>query len=612
MHVLRRWRRTPWLLRLLWIAIVLLPLGVAAMFMGIEVSSQPGFCGTCHVMAPYYQSWQTSSHNDVKCVECHIPPGITNELHKKFEAMSMVTSYFTGTYGTKPWAEVPDASCLRPGCHEQRLLSGREVYENVLFDHQDHLAEMRRGKELRCTSCHSQIVQGKHIAVTESTCFLCHFKGQSLNDGVATCTLCHEVPERTITTAGLKFNHGDVKRFDMDCADCHAGVVQGQGNVPESRCVSCHSEQSRLARYTDTEFLHQMHVTDHKVECLQCHNEIQHKVPERLEHAQSDCATCHADGGHSSQRDLYVGLGGKDVEPRASKMYLAGVSCESCHIIHEGTRQVASSVSCMSCHGANFKPVYENWTTTMERRLAQLRAERERVAPQVPASSEPYQRASTNIEFVERARTIHNPRYASDVLEGAHASLRQALQNARASVPPELQSAPWPEVSYETDCIGCHLDAAEKVQSTDRGPFRHETHTVDGNVNCTTCHQSNSYQQSNHGAATRTCTSCHPSRQTMEQASTADCQQCHAEPMPVASGQARFPHDDHVTMAGVDCTACHTTVPQTDHLELMKLAPLEALPPLDHGLCQECHDGVPPVEGSSVQPCLTCHPDFSQ
>ena len=34
-----------------------------------------------------------------------------------------------------------------------------------------------RGRQFRCTRCHSQIVVGTHIEVTESTCFLCHFRG---------------------------------------------------------------------------------------------------------------------------------------------------------------------------------------------------------------------------------------------------------------------------------------------------------------------------------------------------------------------------------------------------------------------------------------------------
>lgn len=168
---------------------LILGLGLVAMGTAVEVSSRPEFCGSCHVMTPYYESWKGSSHHNVDCVDCHIPPGVTAEIRKKYEALSMVASYFTGTYGTNPWAEIDDAACLR--CHERRLLSGKELFGDVLFDHAAHLAGMRRGKTLRCTSCHSQIVQGSHIAVTSSTCILCHFKGQASGSGTARCTLCH-------------------------------------------------------------------------------------------------------------------------------------------------------------------------------------------------------------------------------------------------------------------------------------------------------------------------------------------------------------------------------------------------------------------------------------
>ena len=68
-------------------------------------------------MAPYYESWETSSHANIKCVDCHIAPGITAEFEKKYEAMAMVARYFTGTYGTRPWTEIEDAAYLE--CHAQ-------------------------------------------------------------------------------------------------------------------------------------------------------------------------------------------------------------------------------------------------------------------------------------------------------------------------------------------------------------------------------------------------------------------------------------------------------------------------------------------------------------
>ena len=58
----------------------------------------------------------------------------------------------------------------------ERLLEGEIQFGRIRFDHRNHLFGERRGMKLRCTSCHSQIVQGNHLAVTPSTCFLCHFK----------------------------------------------------------------------------------------------------------------------------------------------------------------------------------------------------------------------------------------------------------------------------------------------------------------------------------------------------------------------------------------------------------------------------------------------------
>lgn len=606
MQTFRRLRAHPWIFRLLWFVLIAVPLGVAALFAGMEVSSQPGFCGTCHYMQPYYRSWQTSSHSDVSCVECHIPPGIGAEFQKKYEALSMVASYITGTYGTNPWAEVPDASCLRPGCHEERLLAGREVFSGILFDHRPHLTELRRGKRLRCTSCHSQIVQGEHIAVTESSCFLCHFKDQELNQDTASCTLCHETPEKTITTAGLRFEHADVKRFGMECTLCHGGVVAGQGEVPRQRCLSCHNEPSRLSRVDETRFLHRMHVTEHKVECLSCHVEIQHRTPERLERVGTSCETCHVGGGHSPQRDLYVGIGGTGAKPESSTMYLAGVSCGSCHLVTQDGKRVANEVSCMSCHGSSFLRIYNTWQKTLRNRLQQVQSASVEVAKRVPASSEGLQRARENLGFVRRADPVHNPEYASTLLKVAYQDLQEALSEADAEM--TLESPPWPETPYETGCTACHMDAASIAVDAEPGRFQHQVHAVEGELRCAQCHEDRGYREESHGRLAKTCTDCHPTRQQLERASPADCLQCHTEEIPPRSEIVNFPHKTHVGY-GLNCTLCHTQVQQLDHLQLMRAE--RPTPPLNHDFCGRCHQGnVPPLQSNTLDPCRKCHTNF--
>ena len=143
-------------------------------------TSRSQFCNSCHIMEPYYTSWQHSSHKDVSCIKCHFPPGVGEKIRGKVLGLVQLAKYVTQTQGPRPTAEIPDASCLRSGCHETRLLSGRVDYNGIAFDHGKHLSQdegtLTRGMHLRCTSCHSQIVQGQHMTVTPSTCYLCHFK----------------------------------------------------------------------------------------------------------------------------------------------------------------------------------------------------------------------------------------------------------------------------------------------------------------------------------------------------------------------------------------------------------------------------------------------------
>ncbi|MBK8550119.1 MAG: NapC/NirT family cytochrome c [Ignavibacteria bacterium] len=47
-----------------------------------EYTSRPSFCPTCHYMETFYQSWKTSAHNKVDCVECHFEPGLTGTIKK--------------------------------------------------------------------------------------------------------------------------------------------------------------------------------------------------------------------------------------------------------------------------------------------------------------------------------------------------------------------------------------------------------------------------------------------------------------------------------------------------------------------------------------------------
>lgn len=266
--------------------VIVLVVGGAGLVGLWEVSTSPLLCNSCHIMKPYVAAWRTSKHSNVTCVQCHYPPGFRDKVWIKYQALAQVVKWATQTYSSKPFAEVEDASCLRSECHSHRLLEGKVVFKrNIVFDHKPHLQQVRRGRQLRCTSCHSQIVVGTHIEVTESSCFLCHFKGLKTArelKPLGGCPGCHRPPKGDIVVGSIRFNHQDIMARGVNCEKCHLNVVEGDGEAPRERCFTCHNQPEKLQRYTDTAFIHDFHVAGHNIECMRCHTPIKHKLPEPI------------------------------------------------------------------------------------------------------------------------------------------------------------------------------------------------------------------------------------------------------------------------------------------------------------------------------------------
>ncbi|HSE94905.1 MAG TPA: NapC/NirT family cytochrome c [Methylomirabilota bacterium] len=281
----RRWTRGRFVLAALAVLVVAGSLGAAGLW---KVSASPQFCHSCHIMEPYVTSWQASKHRTVECVQCHYPPGFRDTLRVKFQAVTQVAKWATGTYSSKPYAEVEDASCLRSGCHAAAQLEGKGTLTSargIKFDHRPHLDPARAGRQLRCTTCHSQVVVENHVEVSRTACFTCHFKGRKTGRElapVAGCVACHDVPQRDLMVGSVRFNHREVVQRGVDCQKCHLNVVQGQGEAPRERCWTCHNQAEKIARYGEPGLLHDVHVTRHPIECTRCHDEITHRLPPPL------------------------------------------------------------------------------------------------------------------------------------------------------------------------------------------------------------------------------------------------------------------------------------------------------------------------------------------
>lgn len=414
-------------------------------------TSRSQFCNSCHIMEPYYESWQESSHKDVACTKCHFPPGVAEKVRGKVLGLVQLAKYLTSTQGPRPAAEIPDASCLRSGCHETRLLSGRVDFDGIPFDHAKHLGKLRRGKQLRCTSCHSQIVQGAHMTVTKSTCFLCHFKDGYFNEGLGACTRCHQIPEAKYDLGGgVMFHHDLAYEQGVDCASCHSDLIRGNGEVPRERCTVCHNRPDDLERIGDVAFMHQMHVTDHKVDCMSCHLELRHSLDsDEVVHAAQQCSVCHPKQ-HDAQVAMLKGTGAKLIPPHPSNMLAARLSCFTCHdneVVSEAGNVLmkASMKTCVGCHAAEEIDQLQQYHSALRSVLAEFDTELKRVgaalesAKLLPLDRLQYQQRFDNlqhdVDFMHAGNDIHNSHYASELADKLLAELTRLCESLQLAAP---------------------------------------------------------------------------------------------------------------------------------------------------------------------------------
>lgn len=562
-----------------------LPVAFILLFVvSVEMTSTSRFCSSCHYMTPFFESWKTSSHKDVQCKVCHYPPGMKSFFRTKIEGLVMVGRYWTRLYvKSKPWAEIQDESCLRSGCHDRRLLEGKVEFGKVAFDHKAHFDDLKRGKILRCTSCHSQIVQGEHITVTSASCFLCHFKDKTPEVRAGECAVCHRKDE--MLAARDRFDHTPVYGNGYRCDKCHGRIVSGDGEVPKENCYKCHFERDRLEKYGDTDLMHRTHITANKIECEQCHREIQHKIVKDIETI-ADCQACHQ-GTHSAQKILYTGQGGKGIPHAMPNVMLEkGLSCQGCHMFHEasgrldrGDTLTASGAACESCHGHGFDRILKNWENSTEKRLAEIKAILARAAKAVQAAAGPKKKeaatlldeARFNIDIVEKGKSVHNMAYSQELLTASLEKIREALAAAGSSYRPEATTL----LNRETPnaCLTCHAGIEEITPSVFGLRFSHRKHAVGQKLECKTCH-SNVRRHGELTATKASCATCH------HQEAKKSCGECHALQKTLFEGgtlgEVKVPKD-MMAEAGTSCPDCH--------LDKAK----KVIRP-DGGACVACHD----------------------
>ncbi|MEK7996132.1 MAG: NapC/NirT family cytochrome c [Planctomycetota bacterium] len=372
--------------------ILLLAVFVCFLVVGaVELTGQPGFCNSCHIMNPYYASWKTSGHSNVNCLECHLKPGFAGFVKGKINGLAQAVDCAVGRIGTKPNATVIDASCLRPECHSVEEVASKKIdYNGVKFTHERHLSKVVDGITISCGTCHSHFEGDEHFTVNHDVCFTCHFlMGVETEGGVAQtkCQDCHEVPDKPIKRGLVTIDHAEFVSYNANCEQsCHKNEIQTTSKVGDRVCLNCHSFGKD--QHADRTELHKAHTAGEKVECFACHGQVLHgqTAAASLE-VMMDCRNCHSDT-HQVQRSIYTTQSPTQeqaTERVLSPMFMTHVECTACHIERVqkksgaldsfGTVARAVPRACDTCHekgtGQQYVPF---WQGKIKAKFEQVKA----------------------------------------------------------------------------------------------------------------------------------------------------------------------------------------------------------------------------------------------
>jgi cytochrome c nitrite reductase small subunit len=159
----RRGYRKPFLLLGLF-AILILALAGA-----MKYTSQSQFCRNCHEMISSYETWKSSKHNSVKCMECHSDPGIVGLVQTKVKALHEVYVHVTKTY-KEPITIQSDTSAFTDRCLRCHDIKGKGTAHNLI-----HFAS-----NVSCADCHEGQVHDPNKnrkLPTDEVCKKCHANG---------------------------------------------------------------------------------------------------------------------------------------------------------------------------------------------------------------------------------------------------------------------------------------------------------------------------------------------------------------------------------------------------------------------------------------------------
>lgn len=256
-------RRKPWLVPA---AVVVAAFAVTILGPGY-LASQPTFLDRFANLQRFHSTWSTSTHAEVTCQSCHVPPDTLSQL--TYNARMVGEFYLSAVSpGRRPvlFGKPPNASCQE--CHEaNRSVSPRG---DLRIPHRAHVQVLK----MRCIGCHGFVVHLKNPEGTHTprmtSCLTCHDGKRAKN----ACTVCHKRKAAPVShrSANWLVIHPKMQK-KVDCKECHGWV--------RNWCRECHTRrpvthgrrwrsqhQYKVARHRNCEACHKGRF------CVRCHGEV--------------------------------------------------------------------------------------------------------------------------------------------------------------------------------------------------------------------------------------------------------------------------------------------------------------------------------------------------
>lgn len=531
----------------------------------------PG-CVVCHYMKPYYEQSVNSVHKDFSCVTCH--------PSRRILTAPYLLRYLAGSYNPRPRAEIDDKICL--DCHEEQNLKKQTAFEmNISFNHSDHLEDLKRGKKLRCTSCHAR-GEEQHFEINKNVCFTCHFKGADRGHSVTSCNVCHGIPRKIVEHGGFQFNHDSYLKIGVDCSQCHLDVTRGNAEVPKKKCYQCHIE--RTEEFADVEKIHRVHITQRGVDCEECHNAIEHGKIKMISTLEANCENCHQ-LRHTPQREMYIGSEGRGVGSIPSRMFAAQVSCEGCHLDINGDGKSdinEQKEACVKCHSKGYDLMLDKWISSIDKAIEQISPgleytrqlinNAEKQGRNIKAEKSFFLDAETNFNLVKNGKGVHNIDYAIKLLENVANNIEGIASGLG------VKGYKVSRIKLLTDdseyCNLCHFAIQPKnIEKFGEDEFPHSKHMKF--LPCTKCHSRDEHKKIT--ATKEVCETCHSSFSKIREN--------------IKYRGISFPHTLHSSKKEISCTVCHVSV------DFSKIQ-------IKANICTSCHH----KDADLRKDCSRCHP----